>query len=198
MNKNMSVKSFLTKCNSNKASISASAFITAHTEYLLTGEVSYATAPIVQDIVAGKIPATPALQSIKKVVLDHILEVERQKAEESLIPRVSSASKPFKCRIVDAATGEVCLDDKGDDLIKTFEKPQDAERWADRRLFDGSPSWYGEVCHKDMPWSVVDRNASIGRVLKRPMAPVSKGSPKSSGLGFGVKVKESVAKFSGG
>jgi hypothetical protein len=200
----MTAKGFLTRTNSNKAATSTVAFLKAHQEYLLTGEVAYATAPIVEGFIAGTIPATPALMQIKQVVFDHIRLVEDQKAQESLERESTTTSdKPFQCIIRDAATGEVCTREKDDGTVeklqKYFDKPQDAERWADRRLFDGAPSWYANVYHFGKDWDVIERDDSIARILKRPRGAVTKtNSYGSSTLGFGVKVREKAVKFSHG
>lgn len=199
----MSVKGFLSKTNSNKAATSTTAFLKAHQEYLLTGEVAYATAPIVEGFIAGTIPATPALIQIKQVVFDHIRLVDEQKAQESLERESTRSDKPFQAVVRDAATGEVCTRVKDDGSVeklqKYFDKPQDAERWVDRRLFDGAPSWYATVYHFTQEWDIIERGDSIARILKRPRGAVTKtNSYGSSTLGFGVKVREKAVKFSHG
>lgn len=202
----MTAKGFLAKTN-QKAAASASGFLAAYREYLLTGEVAYATADIVAKVDSKELMPTPALDEIKRVVLAHVLEIDRIKAEEA-IERAnnpqSNSNKPFEARILDAAAGSsVCTrikeDGTSEKLIKKFDKPQDAERWVDRRLFDGAPSWYGVVTHRSAEWDVIERDTSIGRILKRPQGLVTKSNKfGSGGLGFGVKVHEKPVKFSRG
>lgn len=202
----MSVKGFLTKANSKSATASVAGFLAAYREYLLTGEVSYATAPIIASFDDGKLLPTPCLEQIKIVVLDHILAVDKAKAEESL-KREShpSSDKPFTVTIKDSITGKVCYRIKDDgtteQLIKHFDLPQDAERWADRRLFDGEPTWYAEVVKKNDTrpyWDIIQREDSIARTLKRPKTALSKTVSYGSSLGFGMKIREKAVKFSHG
>jgi hypothetical protein len=44
----------------------------------------------------------------------------------------------------------------------------------------------------------VNRDESVSRILKQPMAAVTKHQKSSSTLGFGVKASQSVVKFSRG
>ena len=206
----MSAKGFLSKSNSPKATTSAMGFLAAHKEYLLNGEVSYATAPIVNRFEAGELIASVALDEIKQAVLAHIQQIDLLKAEESL-ERTNSEPKirkSFEAKILDASTGLVARrikdDGKEENLVKGFDMPQDCERWVDRRLFDGSPSWYGVVTHlkalhPEHAVDIIERGDSIARILKKPGKPVMKGhAKKSASLGFGVKVRESATRFSHG
>jgi hypothetical protein len=207
----MSPRGFLAKTNT-KAALTVKSFLDSYREYLTTGEVSYSTKLIVEKLDNGEILPTPALNEIKAAVLAHILEVERIKAEESIENSSKNSSpgtkKHFQAKIIDAATGEVAQRVKDDgeveELVKGFDLPQDAERWVDRRLFDGSPSWYGVVKHltaknKERDTDIINRDDSIARILKKPGKPVTK-SPKfsSNQLGWGVKVRESAIRFSRG
>jgi hypothetical protein len=216
----MSAKGFLTKSNSHKALTSALGFLAVHKEYLLTGEISYATVPIVARFDSGEIIGSVALDEIKRAVLDHIQKVAVLAAEESLEkaqekvqktnkePKAPKSKKSFEAMILDAATGEIAqrVKDNGEieSLVKGFDMPQDCERWVDRRLFDGCPSWYGVVTHKKAIFAehavdIIERGDSIARILKKPGKPVMKQHTKtSSSLGFGVKVRESATRFSHG
>jgi hypothetical protein len=199
----MTAKGFLAKLN-GKAAESIKGFLDAYREYLLTGDVSYATAEIVEKVDnQGLYPEV--LSEIKNAVFAHVLEVDRQKAEESIekASQPSRSKKAFEALIFDAATGELAQRVKDDGetewLKKGFDMPQDAERWCDRRLFDGCPSWYGEIQHNGKPWSIIERDDSIARILKKPGQPFMKGHKQStSALGFGVKVRESAVRFSHG
>ena len=72
-------------------------------------------------------------------------------------------------------------------------------RWIDRRLFDGCPSWYGEVKHHGVAWSMIERIDSIARILKRPRGSVCKTvTYGGSTLGFVGKAHEKPVKFSRG
>lgn len=207
----MSAKGFLTKSNSNKATTAAMGFLAAHREYLLTGEVSYSTAPIVEAFDKGELIASVALQEVKNAVLAHVMELDRLAAEEALEKGDSpsgDSKKHFLAEIRDASTGNLCLREKEDGtmekLSKRFPMPQDAERWVDRRLFDGCPSWYGTVTqtnalHPEHATDVIERVDAIARILKKPRNSVTKSNKYSGGgLGFGVKVHEKPVKFSRG
>lgn len=209
MERKMSVKGFLAKSNSSKAMAGALGFLQAHREYLLTGEVAYATASIIEKFDNGELPATPALNEVKQAVLAHIMEVERIKSEEALEKSsLPSVSKPYLVEIRDAATNAICIrvkdDGTSEKLVKGFSMPQDAERWADRRLFDGAPSWFGTVTqtnakNPEHATDIIERDDSIARILKRPRATATKTvNHGSSSLGFGVKVREKHTNFSHG
>lgn len=201
----MTARGFLAKTNT-KAAMSAKGFIDGYREYLLTGEVAYVTAPIVEKLDNGALLPTPALNEIRDAVFAHVLELDRIKAEESIekagSPSVNS-EKHFHVTVIDAATGMVCMREKEDGtlekLSKRFSKPQDAERWADRRLFDGAPSWFAKVTHHDTPWDIIERDDAIARILKRPRnASTRTVKYGGSSLNFGTKVKETTVKFSQG
>lgn len=223
----VTAKGFLTKCNSSKAATSAIAFIAAHREYLLTGEVSAKTATIVNEYDSGNMLASVAIEEIKQAVFHHVLEQDNAKALASLnkAPKTIKSDKVkncstvaathnFEAKIIDAATGEVCLHEvevaytENDvvkykkvmkPLVKRFLMPQDAERWVDRRLFDGAPSWYGKVLYFDSQWDIIERGDSIARILKKPRGAICQHkSTSTSKLGFGVKVKETAIRFSRG
>lgn len=215
MEKKLSAKAFLTKSN-GKAALSAAGFLESYRDYLLTGEVAYVTKPIIEKLESGQIMPTPALGEVKAAVLAHILEVERIKAEEALEKKTAKTEKPgrvakkapFEACIYDASTGKIAtrIKDNGEveDLIKGFDLPQQAERWCDRRLFEGCPSWYGTVTHVTAKFpehakDIINRDDSIARILSKGRGPVTK-SPKFGGgsLSWGVKARESIAKFSKG
>jgi hypothetical protein len=87
-----------------------------------------------------------------------------------------------------------------EDLVKGFDKSQDADRWADRRLFDGASDWYGVVEHTTLKVrTFINRQDAIARILKRPKGPTvhTKGTSTKT-LGFGVKAKQDRASFSRG
>jgi hypothetical protein len=216
---------FLVKLNTQKAMKSAAGFIQAHREYLTTGELAAETAQIVSRFEAGMIPATPALDLIRDAVIAHTLKrsekVEKAEKEPSE-PR--SSSKHYAARIIDAATGETATeqvevaetfkDKDGNEktryvletkkLAKCFALPQEAQRWADRRLVDGSPSWYATVTqtnavHKDHAVETIERDDSIARLLGKPRMPVTKSVQYGgSKIGWEPKCSQSVAKFSRG
>lgn len=204
----MSPKGFLAKCNS-KAGLSVMAFVAAHNEYLTQGEVAYATAPIVEELIAGDMMYIPAMDAIKKAVMDHILKIdtmsfeekqekaaEKAKAEGKSV-RIAKAPKPFSAVIRDGE-GNVVVNDEGKEVKATFDLPQRASEWCDRRLFEQTPDCSGEVFHKGAHYEFVNRDGAIGRILKGKGSAVMKHQASAGSLSFGTKVKESHSKFSHG
>jgi hypothetical protein len=119
-------------------------------------------------------------------------------------------TKAYVATIYDAKTGEVVQEknDKGKmvDLTESFDNGTRAEGWVDRRLFDGSPHWFGVVESTKLFrqdgsafTATILRGDAIARILRTKKGPVMKAQSKSTGrLGFGVKVKPSHASFSRG
>lgn len=199
----MSPKGFLAKTNT-KAANSAIAFLAQYREYLTTGEVADKTSPIVAKVDAGELLPTPALREIQFAVMTHIIEADTAKMEQSVQHQGKTGTrKPWRTTIFDAA-GNVQVRDKEDgdeeDLIKGFDLGQEADRWADRRLFDGAEGWYALVEHTIIPnvSSRIERGDAIARILKKPKGPTVHVKGKSTKtLGFGVKAKQTRVTFSG-
>jgi len=200
--RNMTPRGFLSKCNS-KAAASAAAFIAKHREYLVSGELSDVLRPIVERLDSGELYPTPALSEIRQAVADHIIASEAAKAARKLERAESNggSSKPFEATIINAR-GEVqyAPDSKGEmkPLVKRFDKPQEAQRWADRRLFDGAPDWIATVTHNGAMWEDIERDESIARILRKPLPTVCKRNRKSGTLSWGMKIREKKATFSHG
>jgi len=206
----MSPRGFLAKSNS-KAAYAAKGFLDAHREYLTTGEVGYRTSEIIARVDEGSVMPTPALDEIRQAVLAHILEVDRIKGEEALeaandpkTPKAAKegskpkkAKKPFTACIRDGS-GSVLIDHKGDEVKQSFDLPQRASEWCDRRLFEQSSDCFGEISCRDNHYEYVDRDQSLARILKTPKGAVQKHVKGSSSLSFGMKCKNDVAKFSRG
>lgn len=207
----MSPKGFLHKAT-GKASTNAIAFITAHRAWLETGELSLFTTPILLKVDSKDLMPTPALEEIKAVVLAHHLAEEIRIAQDKMeaAGEPTKTSKSYIATIYDSKTGEVVQEknDKGKlvDLKQSFDDGTRAEGWTDRRLFDGSVTWFGVVESTKLFRqdgtafaATILRNDSIARILRKPKAPVMKAQKQSTGrLGFGVKCKESKASFSRG
>lgn len=206
----MTPKGFLHK-TTTKAAASASAFLEAHRAFLETGELASLTSPILRQVDDRSLMPTPALEAIKAVVLGHILALETQKVEERLASGENGTRTPknWLATIYDKE-GNICTrvkeDGKEVSIQQEFDQPQEADRWVDRRLFEGQTDWFGVVSHttktnKDgEPLSVtITRTDALARILAKKAGPVMKGQAKSSGkLGWGVKTRPSHAKFSHG
>jgi len=199
----MTPKGFLAKTQT-KAANSALAFITQYREYLTTGEVADRTSPIIAKLDAGELLPTPALREIQNAVMTHIIKADEKKLEESLTAPANGGGtrKNWRATIYDAA-GNVMTRTKEsgevEDLIKGFDLSSDADRWCDRRLFEGTHGWYAIVEHTSMKVSTrIERGDAIARILKKPKGPTVQVKGKSTKtLGFGVKAKQTRVTFSG-
>lgn len=200
----MSPKGFLAKTQT-KAANSAIAFLAQYREYLTTGEVADKTSPIVAKVDAGELLPTPALREIQYAVMAHIIEADQAKLEQSQHQATRTGTrKPWKATVYDAAGNvQTRIKNDGDEeeLVKGFDLGQEADRWADRRLFEGAEGWYAIVEHTVLTniATRIERADSMARILKQPKGPTVAVRGKSTKtLGFGVKVKESRSTFSHG
>lgn len=199
----MTPKGFLHKATT-KAANNATAFLAAHRAWLETGEPADLTSPILRKLDDKALMPTPALEEIKNAVLCHFLAQETKKAEEAMAkanePKVQKA---YEATIFDA-NGNVAtyVNAEGEtkELRQSFDLSQEAERWCDRRLFDGAPDWHGEVhSTKGLPPIHVLREDAIARILKKPKGPaVHTKGVSTKRLGFGVKAKGDHFHFSKG
>jgi hypothetical protein len=206
----MGPKGFLHKAEkANGGKISANGFLTAHKEWLSTGEIGDITQPILDKWETGAVMATPALQEIKKLVLDYHLATEAEKLASKGTGGRTAKVKPYTATIYNAR-GEIQTaknaEDENVDLVKSFDLIQEANRWADRRLFDGAPDWFGTVVSnlqtdsdgQNLSWTVL-RDEAIGRILATKPGAVCKKPPKSTGrLSPQMKVSQSHCRFSKG
>lgn len=218
----MSVNGFLAK--SVKPNLSASGFLSAHRDYMLTGELAPILAPIVAKIDEAKeialsvksdteAVARAGVGIISRAVMDHIVKSDIAKHEARL-------SRPAKVAVIkvakertpknwiatvfdskDVVQTRINDDGEEEELIKGFDMSGDADKWLDRRLaLDGASDWYGVIEHTHSSVRVnVLRQDSIHRIFRSKKGPAShqKGTSTKS-LGFGVKCGNDVAKFSRG
>lgn len=202
----MTERGFLHKASGK---IGAQAFIAQHRAWLETGDLASFTTPILRKLDAKEILPTPALEKLNEVVLGHMLAKETAKAEDAILNPKQATVKPWKATIFNAK-GEVQTrtteDGKVEELSKGFDNSNDADRWCDRRLFDGASDWFGVVTHTTIVTksgeflsTVIMRDDSIARILKQPKKPVMKPQAKSTNsLGFGVKCTNDRSVFSKG
>jgi hypothetical protein len=201
----MSPKGFLAKTQT-KAANSAIAFLAQYREYMMTGELSSKLSPIVAKVDGGELLPTPALKEIQYAVMTHIIEADTARMEQSqhTVGTRTGTRNPWRAVILNEA-GEVQTrvkeDGEEEDLIKGFDLVSDADRWVDRRLFEGASDWHGEVDHTVIPniHTRCERQDSIARMLKQLKGPTVAHKGKSTKtLGFGVKAKETRVSFSRG
>lgn len=205
----MTPKGFLHK-STTKAANSALAFLNQHRAWLLTGELAKTTMPILAKVDAGELMPTPALPMIQKAVMDHMHEESKRKGEAAM-RRAEEGPEPknWIATILDSK-GNVCTrvnaEGKVEELVKDFEKSNDADRWCDRRLVEGAPDWYAVVQHTtmknkdgDLLSTIILRNDAMARVLATSKGPVMKQTAKSAGaLSFRPKARPDHFHFSKG
>jgi hypothetical protein len=206
----MSPKGFLHK-SSQKAAVSAGAFLAQHRAWLETGELALFTSPILRKLDEKAIMPTPALEEIKVVVLAHHLAEETRKAEEAMARADQPKVRKNYLVTVYNAKGEIQTRPNANtgeeiELKETFDLSTQAEGWADRRLFDGASDWFAVVEATKMfnkdgePLSTtIMRDDAIARILRVKKGPVMKSRPQStSKLSFGMKAKGDHFQFSRG
>lgn len=200
----MTPKGFLHKTNT-KAANSAGAFLAQYRDYLVTGELAPIASPIIAKLDKGELLPTPALKAIAHAVMAHIIAVDTHATEEKLeADGQTGTQKPWLTTVYEgsgAIATKLNTDGEEEDLVKGFDHASDADRWADRRLFEGASDWYA-VVESTVLGSVIsriERNDAIARILKKPKGPAIHQTGKSTKtLGFGVKAKQTRSSFSRG
>lgn len=199
----MTPKGFLHK-TTTKAANSAAAFLATYRDWLETGELAKLTSPILVKLDQGTLLPTPALNEVKAAVLAHIFESDKQKVEASIEAALEpKKTKPWIVEILNAeGVLQTRIDSQGEEeeLTKSFDLAQEADRWADRRLFEGASDWYAKVSHVSIPVvTYIQRSDSIARILKQPKGPaIHQKAVTTKTLGFGVRAKQDRASFSRG
>lgn len=198
----MSPKMFLHRAGQAKSAI---AFLEAHRDWMVSGELASVVSPILAKIDTKELFPTPGLREIQNAVLAHYLASAVRQAEEKITKRekvanVPSNDKNYVAHVYDA---------HGNELYEPQEHKfdTDAIRWIDRRLIKESPGSYGEVSHLIMtdrdgnPLTItVHRDESMGRLLKSKKPAVS----RRTGVGLNkphtwhAKAKQTRSSFSHG
>lgn len=201
----MTPKGFMSKIGSAKSAI---AFLKEHRDYLVTGELSEITSPIVAKYEAGAVLATPTLSDLRDAVWSHIKATETAKAEKSL-SRKAPEEKPYLASVLDPI-GQIVYrtNDNGElvEITKGFDSYVDAERWLDRQLVEhAGPNDHGEVIWALCPEKLeslkvrtVSRDDAMARVFRSKGGPVTKKPASPGALSSRMRVNESHAKFSAG
>ena len=201
--RNMTERGFLHKASGK---VSAIAFIAQHRLWLESGDLASFTLPILRKLDSKDLLPTPALEEISAVVLGHMLAKETARTVSESKPKVS---KPWQATVYNAKGDIVTrINSEGNEelLQKGFDSCSDADRWCDRRLFEGASDTFGVVNHTSITTkngellaTTIMRGDAIARILKAPKSPVMKAQSKSKGgLGFGVKAHEDRSTFSRG
>ena len=204
----MTPKGFLAKMNT-KAAQSAIGFLAQYRDYLTTGEVAESTSAIIAKVDSGELMPTPAMQEIGYAVMTHIIQSDAAKMDAKLNGEAKGGrvSKPKNWVVTvydEKRVIQTRINAKGEveDLIKGFDMAQDADRWADRRLYEGASDWFAEVVHSFIPnvGSIIERADAIARIEKKPKGPAIHQKGKSTkSLGFGPgKAHQTRVSFSQG
>lgn len=199
--RNMTPKGFLHK-TTTKAANSAAAFLNQYREYLTTGELAEVISPIIKKMDDKELLPSPALRMVQAAVMGHIVATDRAKAEQAMEAAEKGLTPKKWTATIYTGTGAIAtrLNSEGDeeDLIKGFQHPADADRWADRRLFEGASDWYGEIQGLGTMIHIA-RDDAIARIMKKPKGPTTQHkSTTTTTLGFGVKAHQTRASFSRG
>lgn len=186
----MTLKGFVHKASSAKSAIG---FLAAHADFIR----QHATlAPFLDSYEQGKELATATLIQIRDLafarMVDDEIEAARTRATNVREPKVKTYTVTIMTK-------------DGEGKSEGFAMMQDAEGWADRRMFEDASSLYAEVVSTHVgksgtpiKWQVM-RQDSIARTLKGKGGPVMKSQSKTtSSLGFGVKVHNDRCSFSRG
>lgn len=208
----MSPKGFLHKATT-KAALKPADFIATHRPWLETGELSKLTKPILEQLDGRMTFPTPALESLKAVVLGYHMATQVAKGQVAMAKKGEAKPPKAWAATIYTKDGEIAVRIKEKDgvseeeeLQQEFDTPQEADRWTDRRLVAGETNWFGVVNHTsqtnkdgDLISTVVTREAAMSRAFKQGAGPVTKSQAKSAGkLSWGVKSRPSVSKFSHG
>lgn len=202
MSNQMTLKGFLHR---SKGKVSSIAFLSQHKEWLLSSEVKDLISPIFSTIDNGELMPTLALNNIRQVIYDHMIvrKNEEFKNLEDKNRRKYFAKKEgkFVVTIFDAQK-KVVLEKKPTgwfELVKSFELPQDAQRWADRKLIN-NVGCFGEIQSYGKMYEIIEREGSLFRILRTVKKTVYKRLSKNNTnrLSFGVKACQKTTKFSTG
>lgn len=216
--KAMTAKSFLHKAS---AKVSPVVFLFTHKDWL-THNVPE-TIIVFNELDNGTIFPTSALETIKELVFQFQKNQDNQKHKlyeqklssntQKTNSKPKETSKEEKPKVVKSGWIAIILDSKGnvvtkngEDLSKSFELIQQADRYVDLRLVEAASDCFGVISHTTMVSSdneaiefTVLRQDAIARVFTPNKKPAMRDtSGKSGRLSFGIKVKDYVAKFSHG
>jgi len=144
----MTPKWFLSLASRN-GSKSAENFLATHRNWLENSVLASEVAPILAQIDSRNLFPTPGLDAILHVVLGYMMTEDLIKAQGQL-KRSSEVKtdKPYVARIMTSEGQPVTvLDEKKNPkhLHASFEHLQEADRWCQRRLNEGTEGWYGEI-----------------------------------------------------
>lgn len=188
---------------------SAEAFLAAHRDWLENGELAKEVSPILVQIDSKEVFPSPGLNAIMHVALGHVMASTIAKAEEQL-NQVSSpkTDKPYVGVIYNAnGTVATVINDKKEEreLRAGFNHPQEADRWCQRRLSEGSAGQFGLVT-----WTKVltkagtpmttrhDRDDAIRALIPKKRTPYMHQNRSNGQLKNRMSVGQTHVRFSQG
>jgi len=185
--------------------VSAEAFLKAHYEFLILGELSILVEPIFQRLEKKEVMPTAALNEIRKIAFDFFVESEANKiiAKETSkkTKNTKSTSKKMYSAVIYTASGNIAtfIDNEGNekDLVFNTDNPLQAESWCNRKLFD-LPNCYGKVVNKVTGFTnEISRDSAIAAILRTgPIGAYKKTG--SDGKSWKMKAKGDHFHFSHG
>ena len=205
----MTEKGFVFKCGT-KAAHSASAFISTHREFLMSASLKNVSEPILSKMDAGDIMPELALEQLRQAVFNHMLAEQAHQIESNFgKTREYTTSKKHTATLYDKDNNILTfIDSKGQtqDLVKSFNLPQEAERWVDLRLVEQAAGAYAVIKHSNTNQETVVRRESsymnrgaLSRVFKPQKVALHKNTSKrSASLRSHMQVKQDYANFSRG
>lgn len=185
---------------------SSDGFIAAYRSFLETGELAAQVSPILAKIDSKEVLPTPGLEAIKNIVFSHVLS----KLEDTIKPIKSDRIEKAYIATIFTSEGTVAttLDENKEEkeLSSSFEHSQEAERWCQRKLYEGAPDWHGEITwtkihtRSGIPMVTrVERASAIYALTPRKRSPFMHYNKAGSGpLGPQMKVGQTHANFSHG
>jgi hypothetical protein len=188
--RNMSLRGFVHKATSAKGAVG---FLAAHADFIRQHAI---LAPFLDSYEKGKELASPTLIMIRDLAFAQMVDDEIDSARNRAVNVREKKVKTYTVTII-------CQDGPG--KSEGFAMMQEAEGWADRRMFEDASSLYANVVSTHIGKSGtpicwrVERNDSIARTLKHKTGAVMKVASKTTDkLGFGVKVHNDRCSFSRG
>lgn len=186
----MTLKGFVHKASSAKSAIG---FLAAHADFIRQHDT---LVPFLDSYEKGKELATATLIQIRDLAFAKMVDEEIEAARNRATNVREAKVKTYTVTIITK---------DGEGKSEGFAMTQEAEGWADRRLFEDASALYAEVVSTHIgksgtpiKWQIMRQDA-IARTLKSKGGPVMKSQSKTtSSLGFGVKVHNDRCSFSRG
>ena len=193
--KTMTLKGFVRKATLAKSAIG---FLDAQKEFIRQHSF---LAPTLADYEGGKVAATAALNVIRDIAFAHMVDadIEKARARGAREPK-EKAPKSYTVVLFHKEGSRIV-----DGESKGFDTLQEADGWADRKLFADASTVHAEILTPMMGKNnqaikfTIMRQDAIARILKAKKGPMMKNSSSRSGsLSFKPRAKNDTCHFSRG